>query len=62
MMKIIVGILSNVLQFADCARQDAVGNYEKMCAVHAKFREALSLLLKGFRKFFCIVSYCSALQ
>lgn len=46
-MKIIVGILSNVLLFTDFARVDAVANYEKMCEIHAKFREALSLLLKG---------------
>ncbi|KAL5481669.1 hypothetical protein EMCRGX_G021878 [Ephydatia muelleri] len=50
MMKIIVGILTNVLHFTDYARLDAVANYEKMCEIHAKFREALSLLLKVITK------------
>lgn len=49
-MKIIVGILTNVLHFTDYARLDAVANYEKMCEIHAKFREALSLLLKVITK------------
>ena len=60
MMKIIVGILTNVLHFTDYARLDAVANYEKMCEIHAKFREALSLLLKGepqsylaYHNFYC---------